>query len=161
MMYYGEAPGATQTTNATPNTANDCYFIKPGASRCVWLAAVYVIGKGAGLTQITGIVFRGITWTTTASSGGTALTPDPDDEGYQAAVHTSGWAAGAVTSGTGGPNNRFTFGCGVASPGQWIPPSGLIDEMPMLQGGENRSIDIQNITGGVSLNFEMSLKTRE
>jgi hypothetical protein len=36
-----------------------------------------------------------------------------------------------------------------------------IDEAPMLQAGETRSIDIFNVSGGVSLPFELSWKTAE
>ena len=160
MLYYDSAPGATQTTNATPNTPNDCVFITPGTARAVWLTAVFSEGRSALQTSITGISFRIEAWTTTASSGGTALTPRPSDEGYQAASHTEGWAAGAVVSGTGGPNLRGSFGCSIAGPGvPWM--SRQIDEAPMLQAAETRSIDIFNVTGGTSLPFELSWKTAE
>lgn len=160
MLYYDSAPGANQTTNAGANTENDCVFIKPGAARSVWLTAVFSEGKSIQQTSITGISFRVKSWTTTASSGGTGLTPTPSDEGYAAAAHTEGWASGAVTPGTGGPNLRASFGCSIAGPGvPWM--SRQIDEAPSLQAGENRSIDIFNITGGTALPFELSWKTAE
>jgi hypothetical protein len=160
MLYYDSAPGATQTTNAAANTPNDCAFIKPGALRSVWLTAVFSEGRSVQQTSITGISFRIESWTTTSSSAGTALTPTPSDEGYAAANHTEGWAVGAVTSGTGGPTLRGSFGCSIAGPGvPWM--SRQIDEAPMLQAGENRSIDIFDVTGGTSLPFELSWKTAE
>ncbi|MEO6564807.1 MAG: hypothetical protein ABIO63_02125, partial [Casimicrobiaceae bacterium] len=74
---YGVNPAALQTTNATPNTENDCFFIKPGTGRGVSLQALYVHGKGAALTAISGITFRVRNWVTTAAAGGTAVTPAP------------------------------------------------------------------------------------
>jgi hypothetical protein len=162
MLYYTSAPGATQTTNIAANTPNDCVFIKPGTTRPVWLTAVFSEGRSALQTSITGISFRIETWTTTSSSGGTALTPQPDDEGYQAASHTEGWAAGTVTSGTGGPNLRGSFGCSIAGPGvPWMGKEASKEDSVMLQAGENRSIDLFNVTGGTALPFELSWKTAE
>src|SRR4029077_19771227 len=91
-LFYTDVPGATQTTNAAANTANDCFFIKPGATRTVWIKAIYPEGRGATLTAISGISYRLEKWTATASSGGTAITPSPNDTGYQAAKHTAGFA---------------------------------------------------------------------
>src|ERR1700735_1531809 len=103
MLFYTSVPGATQTTNAPPNTANDCFFIAVGATRTCWLNAIYPQGYMATQTSISGIVYRLEKWTSTASSGGTAITPTPDDPGYQASKHTAGYSASAVTPGTGGP----------------------------------------------------------
>src|SRR5207302_10494494 len=53
-MVYAVVPGVIQTTNATPLTANDCAFFKPGATRNVGLQALYVTGRGAARTAIRG-----------------------------------------------------------------------------------------------------------
>lgn len=159
MLYYTDVPGAIQTTNASVNTANDCFFVKPGALRSVWVNAIYPEGRGALLTSISGISYRLEKWTTTASSGGTAITPTPNDPGYQAAQHTAGFSASAVTSGTGGPTLMLSVGSGATSPGNWFSPT--IDMAYPLQAGENKSLDIFNVSGAASQTFEVSVGTVE
>ena len=68
-LFYMDVPGAIQTTNATPLTANDCFFVAVGATRTVWVNEIYPTGRGAGLTAISGISYRLEKWITTASSG--------------------------------------------------------------------------------------------
>jgi hypothetical protein len=158
-LFYTVVPGATQTTNATPNTTNDCLFVAPGATRTVWLKAIYPEGRGVNLTSISGITYRLEKWTSTASSGGSAITPSPVDPGYQAAKHTAGFAAGAVTPGTGGPTLMLSIGSGTTSPGNWIAPS--LDEAFSLQAAATQSLDVFNISGAASLIFELSVGTVE
>ncbi len=152
-LFYTDVPGALQTTNGSANTTNDCTFIKPGTRTC-WLNAIYPEGRAAGSTTISGITFRLEKWFTTASSGGTSLTPSPNDIGYQAAKHTAGWSASAVTPGTGGPTLMLSIGTGVSAPGNWIAPT--LDQAYALEGSANQSLDIFNISGSISLNFELS-----
>jgi hypothetical protein len=158
-LFYTIVPGAIQTTNAAPLTANDCFFVKPGATRTVWIKAIYPEGRGALLTSISGITYRLEKWTTTASSAGTAVTPSPNDVGYQAAKHTAGWAVATVTSGTGGPTLMLSIGSGTTSPGNWIAPT--LDEGYALEGAATQSLDIFNASGAASLNFELSVATVE
>jgi hypothetical protein len=158
-LFYTVVPGATQTTNATPNTANDCFFIAPGATRTVWLKAIFPEGRGATLTSISGISYRLEKWTTTASSGGTAVTPSPNDPGYQAAKHTAGFSAATVVSGTGGPTLMLSIGSGTTSPGNWIAPT--LDDAYSLQAAATQSLDIFNVSGAASLVFELSVGTVE
>lgn len=158
-LFYTDVPGAIQTTNAVANTPNDCFFIKAGAGRAVWLNAIYPVGRGALLTSISGISYRLEKWFTTSSSGGTAVTPSPKDVGYQAAKHTCGYAAATVTSGTGGPTLMLSIGSGTTSPGNWIAPT--LDQAYALEAGANQSLDIFNVSGATSLNFEMSVDTVE
>ena len=158
-LFYTLVPGAIQTTNATPLTANDCLFVKPG-SRTLWVKAIYPTGRAANLlTGISGISYRLEKWFTTSSSGGTALTPSPNDVGYQAAKQTAGWAVGAVVSGTGGPTLMLSIGSGTTSPGNWIAPT--LDEAYALEGSANQSLDIFCASGAASLNFEQSIGTVE
>lgn len=159
MLYYTDVPGATQTTNAAAGTANDCFFLKPGTSRALWLTGVFPEGRGALLSTISGISYRVEKWTTTASSGGTAITPTPVDPGYQAAQHTAGYSAGTVTSGTGGPTLLASFGSGATSPGNWMWSD--INQSPCLQAGDNKSFDIFNVSGAASLVFELFTSTAE
>jgi hypothetical protein len=158
-LFFKVVPGAIQTTNASANTANDAFFVKPGATRTVWLRAINLAGRGAALTSISGISVRFEKWTTTASSAGTAITPTPTDTGMQAAKHTAAFSATTLTSGTGGPLLLMSIGCGTTSPGNWVAPSN--DESYALEGAATQSIDGFNVSGGTSLNFEMDATTCE
>ena len=158
-MFYTLVPGAIQTTNATPLTANDCFFVKPGATRTVWIKSIYPEGRGALLTSISGITYRLEKWFTTAAAGGTGLTPSPNDVGYQAAKHTSGWSVATVTPGTGGPTLMLSLGSGATSPGNWIAPT--LDEGYALEAAATQSLDIFCASGAASMNFELSVGTVE
>jgi hypothetical protein len=151
-MVYAVAPGATQTTNGTPNTENDAFFIKPGATRNVALQGVYVQGRAASLTSISGLSFRGKRWGTTASSAGTAITPMPKDPGMQAAKATAAFSATTLTSGTGGPLLFASFGCGAAGPGGYTAPN--LDIMQVLEAAATMSLDLFNVSGLASAVFE-------
>jgi hypothetical protein len=159
MLFYNVAPGAVQTTNATPNTANDCLFIAPGALRGFGISAIYPVGRGANLTNISGISYRLQKWITTASSGGTAITPTPKEAGYSAASETAGFSAATVVSGTGGPTLLMSIGSGTTSPGNW--QARTYDECPRLYAGETKSCDIFCVASAVSLSFEQSIDTFE
>lgn len=159
-LFYTAVPGAIQTTNAAPLTANDCMFFAPGATRAFWLNALYPTGRGSLLTSISGISYRLEKWFTTASSGGTAFTKgnggnlSQKDPGYQNPKLTGGFAVGAVTSGTGGPSLMLSIGSGTTSPGNWIAPT--LDQAYSLEAAATQSLDIFNASGAPSLNFELS-----
>lgn len=159
MLFYNVAPGAIQTTNSTPNTENDSLFIAPGALRAVAIEAIYPQGRGANLTNISGITYRLKKWTTTASAGGSAIVPQPKEAGYSAAAATAGFSAAAVTPGTGGPSLLLSIGSGTTSPGNWQARN--LDEAYRLYAGETKSMDIFNVSSAVSLSYEVSLDTFE
>lgn len=156
--YYNVAFGATQTTNITPGTENDCFFIKPGATRSLLLTALYFMGKGALLTSISGIIYRLKQFTTTSSSGGTALTPSVKGP-FLAATATAGAAAATVTSGTGGPTLKGAWGSGSTSPFPWMSKN--LDEAYEVDAAANNSLDIFNSSLAPSLNFEMDADIAE
>src|SRR5262249_25812652 len=141
------------STNATPNTENNTWSAKPGA-RNLCLQAIYIIGKGAGLTAISGISLRIVNWGT-ASTGGTALTPKPKDPGMQAATAT---VVSAATNGTT-RTNHLIIGCGAAGPGGWVAPNP--DSLIVAQGSGTNSTDCLNVSGTASLNFEWSGEFQE
>lgn len=155
-LFYTSVPGAIQTTNATPLTANDCFFIKPG-TRSIWVNALYPTGRSAADTSITGITYRLEKWTTTASSAGTAVTPSPNDVGMQAAKASAGWAVATVTSGTGGPTLLLSIGSGASSPGPWMVPLSALDQAYTVEGSATQSIDVFCASGVASKNFELSV----
>jgi len=151
MVYSSSlATAGNLTTNGSANTETDAWFLKAGVRNAA-LQAVYVIGKGAGLTAISGIAFRIIKFTT-ASTGGTGITPTPKDPGMQAAKAT---AASRPTAGSTRVN-RIVFGCGAAGPGGWVTPNP--DSVELLEGGGGLSIDMMDISGTISLNYEFSFE---
>lgn len=159
MPYVYESSLATAgnlTTNGTANTETETFRLNAVANgRNVGLQAVYAIGKGAGLTAISGIAFRIISWTTGATAG-TAITPSPKDENGPAATAT---AASRPTAGTT-RINRVVFGCGAAGPGGWVAPNP--DSLISIRAAAApRSIDALDVSGTVSLNFEISFEHQE
>lgn len=151
-MVYGITPATAGnlTTSGTPNTAVETLFVKPGATRSVGLQALHLAGKGAGLTAISGIIARVKKWTT-ASTAGTAITPQPRDPGFQAALAT---AASRPTAGSGGGVPVLITGCGAAGPGGWVAP--LPDAAIALPAANAGSISVDDASGTASLNFEVS-----
>lgn len=158
-MFVYESSLATAgnlTTNGSANTETETFRLNAIANgRNVGLQAVYLIGKGAGLTAISGISMRIITWTTGATAG-TTITPSPKDINGPAATAT---AASRPTAGTT-RTNRIVFGCGAAGPGGWVAPNP--DSLIMIRGQATPySIDGLDVSGTVSLNFEFSFEHQE
>jgi hypothetical protein len=152
---YGVSPGVNFTTSGVANTEIDALFIRPGTGRAVNLISAQVQGKGANLTSLSGIMQRVKKWTTTASSGGTAITPSPRDPGAQAAKATAGQASAGVTSGTGGPVLQLAFGCSGSGPGSWSWLNNQ-DVAVTLEASADQSIDLFGISGAVSMVYEVS-----
>lgn len=147
------ATEANIATSATPNTEVEIFFLKPGVRNAA-IQALYLIGKGAALTAISGIVARLIRWGT-ASTSGTATTPVPKDPGMQACKATAATAPTAGTTRT----NKVLLGCGAAGPGAWVAPNP--DSMLLQEGGAATSIDGLSASGTASLNFEYSAEFQE
>lgn len=151
------------TTSGTANTEIDFAFLKPGASRALILAKLGVQGKAAAGTTLSGIAIRAKHWTTTASSAGTATTPAPKHNLAPACVATAGMGTGggtaAVTSGTGGPNIVGVTGMGGSGPGGAVAMNP--DDMPTLDGGATKSLDLFSASGGTSLPFEADVTHQE
>jgi hypothetical protein len=151
-------PG-TSATSGTPNTETDAIYLKPAAAlpaRNVLLQAAYVIGRAAGLTAISGIVFR-IMRVTTASTAGTATTPAPKDAGMQAA--TAVGSTGGTISSTG-RTNHVIFGCGAAGPGGWVAPN-PDSVIAVTPASTVPSVDLLAASGTASLNYEFSVEHQE
>jgi len=163
MFLYSEnsAVVATNfTTSGTANTEVDHLFIKPGV-RTIGLQAMYLGGKGAGLTAISGIAYRIKAARTTATTGGgSVITPTPKDPGAQAAKAT---CSGSASAGFTTPGTGFVYigGCvsGAAGPGGWVAANG--DSMPVCEGGANQSLDVFSASGTLSLNFELNVEHTE
>lgn len=160
-MVYTSAlatPG-NSATSATPGTETNAIYLKPASAvpaRVLALMQATLIGKGAGLTAISGIVGRVIRCTT-ASTSGTATTPNPKDAGFQAATATA--STGGTTS-TTGRSNHMIFGCGATSLGQWsaLTPDNVLTVSP---AATQPSIDLVVASGTASLNYEFSVEHSE
>jgi hypothetical protein len=148
----------TFATHATPGTEVDALFIKPG-TRNIAVQLLQVLGRGAGLTALSGISFRLKRYPTTAASGGTAITPAPKDSGAQSAKATSGAASAGVTVGTGTAVFVGFCGCGAAGPGGWAARDG--DSAGVVEGSANQSIDLFPASGTASLNYEAAVEFAE
>lgn len=158
VFVYAVTNAALIATNGVANTLNDFAFLKPGAARAARMVKIDLIGRGGGLTAISGIGIRVNKWTTTASSTN-AVTPTPKDEVTAASSATAGMSATTVTSGTGGPTALGTCGCGAAGPGGWVARDQ--DDGYELSAGDNRSIDLNDISATISLNFECAFDFAE
>lgn len=141
-------------TSGSANTEVNALYIKAAATRGCGFQAFYVIGKGAGLTAISGIAFRTRVYAT-ASTSGSAAAKVPKDVNGPAANHT------AFTGGTTGSSatNGVIFGCGAAGPGGWIAPNP--DSIQILSAGTTASADVLSVSGTTSLNFELSAEVIE
>jgi hypothetical protein len=155
-MIYSCSPAIRGiTTGGAANTEFDVFQFRPGV-RNVSLQAFYVIGKGAGLTAISGNSFCVITLTTPGAAG-TAITPTPKDPGMEAAKAS---ASSSPTLGSTGRLNRIVFGCGAAGPGGWVAPNP--DSLEAVQVGSGTgSADVVQLSGTASLLFEWSAEIVE
>lgn len=153
---YTIAPAANETTNATPNTETNHLRTLTAATRMAMFTGIYVLGKGAGLTAISGIILRLKRFATPSTVGG-AITPEPRDPGAQAAVLT---AFTAPTTGAT-PTLQAAFGCGAAGPGGWVARDRDSEILLEAAGGAKGNVDILSASGTASLNFEYSTEHME
>ena len=158
-FYYGVAPATDFTTSATPGTEIDAMFIAPGSGRTSALSQLMVQGKGAQLTSLSGIVVRIKTYTSSASSGGTGVTPTPADQDAPAAKSTAGQATAGVTPGTGGPTVHHIVGVSGSGPNQWVAREP--DDMVRLNSAAAKSVDFFNSSNTASLKLEQSARIYE
>jgi hypothetical protein len=163
MVYTSSlATPGNSACSGTPNTETDAIFLRPAAAvpaRNVLLQAAYVLGKGAGLTAISGIVFRIMRATTsTVSTGGVATTPQPKDAGMAAATATA--FTGATTPSSTGRTNHVVFGCGAAGPGGWVAPN-PDSVIAVLSAATQPSLDLLAASGTAYLNYEFSIEHQE
>lgn len=153
---YAISPAANVATNATPNTDTNHLRTLTGSSRRAAVQGLYLIGKGAGLTAISGIVAR-LSRFATASSAGSSITPRPKEPSSPAASLT------AFTGPTSGTTQTVqqAVGCGAAGPGGWVARDA--DSMIALEagGGANGNLDLISQSGTASLNFEYTLEIVE
>lgn len=145
---------ALSSTSASADTEVDHYRLVAAATRPAAIQAVYVSGRGAGLTSITGLGFR-VRGYGTGSTGGTATAKVPKDPGAQAAPYTSFSDATTITPGST-PTNHVIFGCGAAGPGGWVAPN---PDSTIVAVGTTGSLDLLSTQHGSSaMSFEWSVE---
>lgn len=152
---YTTAPAANVATNAAPNTDTNHLRLLTGASRTAHIMGLTMVGKGAGLTSISGIVVR-MTRFATASTAGSAITPRPKAQSGAAVLTAfTGPTSGAT------PTVPEIGGCGAAGPGGWAARD--LDHAIFLEagGGANGNLDLISQSGTASLNFEYGLSHQE
>ena len=150
------APATPYTTHATPNSEDPTLVIRQ-ATRGVDLQALYVQGRGAALTAISGIGFRVRRWTT-AGSGGTAITPAPRRIGTVASSAGADKVT-AITPGTVSGAYQLGFSCGAAGPGGWVAPNP--DSMLHLEGGSSDEFSINSVCGVTAMAHHVSAEISE
>lgn len=156
MFIYQTGPAANVATSGSANTEVDHIRFLTGAARMAKIQALYLQGKGAALTAISGIIARLYRYAT-ASTVGAAITPQPRAASAPAAILTAftGPTVGAT------PTLQLAVGCGAAGPGGWVAR----DEDSKIQleaaGGAKGNLDMLSASGTASLNFEYSIEHSE
>ena len=150
------APATPYATHATPNTEDPTLVLRQ-ATRGVSLMGLYVQGRGAALTAITGIGYRVRRWTT-AGTGGTAITPNPRRVGTTAAT-TAADKVTAITPGTVSGAYQLAIGCGAAGPGGWVARDD--DSAVHVEGGGSDELNINSVCGVASMLHHVSAEIQE
>lgn len=154
---YSCTPTANLTSSGSANTelANMAFR---QATRGVDINAFWAIGKGAGLTALSGIAFRARRWTTVGSSGN-SLTPAPRRIGTTASTTVVDSNGTAITAGTVSGAYVLSFGCGAAGPGGWTARDP--DSAIHIEGTSADEVAVYSVSGTTSLNFELSAEIAE
>lgn len=153
---YTTAPGATVTTHGTPNSEVDHLRLLTGAARGARISGIVLGGKGAALTAISGIVIR-LKRYATASTAGSAITPQPKEPSASAAVLTAftGPTVGAT------PTLAQIAFCGAAGPGGWVARDDHQKIVLEAGGGAKGNLDLHSASATASLDFEYALEHTE
>ena len=163
IFVYSDVPAANEslttntfmyTTSSVAGNLTDCMRFLTGASRQANIQALYMTGRGAGLTSISGISAR-IIRLQTASTVGTTATPRPRDLTAPASTLT---ISSLPTIGSGTASIQVSVGCGAAGPGGWVAPNP--DSMIQLNagGGINGNCDLIIGSNTVSLNIDVDVE---
>ncbi len=157
--YYSVSPTADVATSATANTEVDHLRMASVAAAMVGVTAMYVGGKGAALTSVTGIELR-LKRMNPASTVGTAITPSPRD--VRALVAASSTWFTAPTIGTAAAL-QLAIVCSSAGPGYWLagdPDNAIIANAG--GGAANGNFDLLSLTQGtVALNLHYTIEFYE
>jgi hypothetical protein len=154
-MFVYSVEGLGLTSNATPSTETANLALRQ-ATRAFSLIGLFLQGKGAGLTALSGLGFRVRLWTT-AGSGGTAVTPSPRNDRAPASSTTA--AVGTPTAGTVSGVYKLVIGCGAAGPGGWVAQHE--DARIMVDAGTADELDGYSHCGTASIPYELLAEIAE
>lgn len=156
-------PATPFTTHATPNTEDPTIVLRnPATTRGFSLQSIFVLGRAAAATTISGIGYKVRRWTT-AGSGGTTVTPAPRQlsgaGAATAAVNVAVDKASAITAGTVSGAYQCSFGCGKAGPGGWVARDA--DSVVTVEGNSGDELDINSVAGEALLLHDVSCEISE
>lgn len=163
MFVYSDVPAAVEslttntfmyTTSSSAGNLTDCMRFLTGVSRQANIQSLYLTGRGAGLTAISGISAR-IIRLQTASTVGTAATPRPRDLTAPASTIT---ISSAPTIGSGTVSVQVSVGCGAAGPGGWVAPNPDSAITLSANGGINGNADLIIGSNTVSLTVDVDVE---
>lgn len=153
MIVYGVVPGIIQTTSGTPLTETNAAFIEgagDGLRGLEYVLGLYVHGRGAGLTAISGISFR--IKRGGGGSGGSIITPAPRQNGA-ADTNMLYYSGGVVV--TTSVTLQLSIGCGAAGASGWFASS--LDQCVTFESaGLSGSLAVAS--GLASMNYEQSME---
>lgn len=155
-VYTVGTAGVNYGTHATPAT-EDAYMALRQVTRGFNLTALFVWGKGAGLTALSGIGHHWKRWTT-VGSGGTTLTPSPKRIGTTATT-TAHDKQTALTPGTVSGAIVVAVGHGAAGPGGWVARDE--DSKVHVEAGSSDELAGYSICGTTAMNFSVSAEIEE
>jgi len=149
-------PATAYATHATPNTEDPSLCLRQ-AVRNFDLISLFVHGRGAALTAITGIGFRVRRWTT-VGSGGTAVVPNPRRIGTTAST-VGADKVSALTQGTVSGAVQVAIGCGAAGPGGWVAVNP--DAYITVEAGSADELAIDSVCGVTAMPHHVSAEIQE
>lgn len=154
---YSCTPTSHLTSSGSANTELANMAFRQTTRNCD-INSFWCVGRGAGLTALSGIGFRVKRWTTVGSSGN-ALTPAPRRIGTTASTVVVDSNGTAITAGTVSGALVLGFGCGAAGPGGWTARDP--DSVITTEAGSADEITAYSVSGTTSLNFDLSAEIAE
>jgi len=153
---FDGAPATPYASHATPNTEDPTLVLRQ-AARGFDLQSIFVHGRAAAATTISGIGYRVRRWTT-VGTGGTAVVGSPRRIGTTAST-TAADKVTAITAGTVSGAYQVGFGCGKAGPGGWVARDA--DSAIHVEGGSSDELDINSVCGEASQLHHVSAEITE
>jgi hypothetical protein len=150
------APATPYATHSSVNTEDPTLVLRQ-VTKGFSVQSIFVLGRAAAASTITGIGYRVRRWTT-AGSGGTAVVPATRRIGVTATTVAVDKVT-AITAGTVSGAYQLGFGCGKAGPGGWVARDE--DSMIHVEGGSSDELDINSVAGEASLLHHVSAEIVE
>lgn len=163
MFVYSDVPAAVEslttqtfmyTTSSSAGNLTEAMRFLTGSTRQATIQALYLTGRGAGLTAISGVSAR-VVKLQTPSTVGTAATPRPRDNNAPASTIT---ISSGPTIGSGTVWVQVSVGSGAAGPGGWVAPNPDSGILLVAGGGAAGNADLQVGSNTVSLNVDVDVE---